>query len=264
MTAPGHPFQPVKSADRTLEILEVLAAADQRLSLGELSRDLGIPKSSLHAILRTMVNRRWVDVDASGARFSLGVRALHVGASFVDSDDVVTSAQPVLDWLSEQIREAVHLGRLDGSDIVYLAKRESVHPLRLFSAIGRRLPAHATALGKSLLAQRSNDDVERLLSWPLPALTPRTITTRGALLAELEKIRAQGFAVDNEENAQGIRCFAVALEIQSPPHDALSASVPTIRLDPERETSIVALLTEARRRMRPLRRGDTPALPASD
>ncbi|HYN94452.1 MAG TPA: IclR family transcriptional regulator [Pilimelia sp.] len=224
-------FHPVKSADRTLAVLEALARSPGRRGLNELARELGIPKSSLHAILRTMNRRGWVEADAGDVRFGLGVRALQVGAAYVAADDTVALLDGALDELAALFGETVHLGRLDGGDVVYLAKRESVHPLRLFSAIGRRLPAHATALGKALLAQRPPDDVARRLADPLPALTAHTVTDAAALAAELAAVRAQGHAVDREENTPGIVCFAVAVPLRQPARDAISLSAPVSRVD---------------------------------
>jgi DNA-binding IclR family transcriptional regulator len=238
----GEAFQPVKSAGRTLDVLEALAGSPGRRSLGGLARDLAIPKSSLHAILRTMIRRGWVEADATGTRFGLGIRALQVGAAYLETDDTAGLLAGVLDALSREFGETVHLGRLDGPHVVYLAKRESVHRLRLYSAIGRRLPAHATALGKALLAERADEAVDRLLSWPLAALTPRTITEPGALHEELAEIRRRGYAVDREENSEGILCFAVAVPLQAPATDAISLSVPAARLGPGGEDRIVAAL----------------------
>lgn len=232
----GATFQPVKSADRTLDVLEALAASPDRPTLGELARRLGIPKSSLHGVLRTLQARNWVRADETGTRFGLGLRALRVGAAYVEADDAVTLLAPVLDDLAARFGETVHLGRLDGSDIVYLAKRESVHPLRLFSAIGRRLPAHATALGKALLAAHDDDALTRLLPTPLPRLTPHTLTDPAALRADLLATRAAGYAVDREENSEGIICVAVAVPVRrlgqatgQVPIDAISISVPMSR-----------------------------------
>jgi DNA-binding IclR family transcriptional regulator len=233
-------FQPVKSAGRALDVLEALAASPGRRSLGELTRTLGIPKSSLHGILRTMVRRGWVEADETGTRFGLGLRALQVGASYVDGDDTVARLAGVLDGLAGRFGETVHLGRLTGRDVTYLAKRESVHPLRLYSAIGRRLPAHATALGKVLLAQRPDSAVDELLEWPLPALTAHTITDRAALHAELAAVRARGWAADRQENSVGIACFAVAVRSSAP--DAVSVSIPTARLTPDLEDAVVKAL----------------------
>lgn len=246
--------EPVKSAHRTLEILELLAErpAGQR-SLGELSRELNIPKSSLHGILRTMSGRGWVQPDRTGTRFGLGLRALQVGAAYLDGDDTVGLLRDVLDALAEQFGETVHLGRLDGSQVVYLAKRESVHPLRMFSAVGRRLPAHATALGKALLAGRATLEVDRLLPDPLPRLTPNTLTDRTALHSELARTRRRGYAVDREENSAGIRCLAVAVPLRTPAVDAISVSIPVARWRRDTEATVADALRRAAAEIAPAR-----------
>lgn len=252
-SADGEHFQPVKSADRTLEILERLAEPGNRPSLAELAAELGIPKSSLHAILRTMQRRRWVETDPSGLHFGLGVRAVEVGASYVDTDDLVARLDPVLDWLSEQHGETVHLGRIDGPDIVYIAKRESQHPLRLYSAIGRRLPAHATALGKAVLATHAPDEVDHRVSYPLVRLTAHTITDAADLHRDLAATRERGYAIDREENTEGIRCFAIAVPSRDgTAGDAISLSVPIFRLDDDRQQRLVETLLDAGQRIRSL------------
>jgi DNA-binding IclR family transcriptional regulator len=242
-------FVPVKSADRVLEVLEALASARERPTLAELAQRLGIPKSSLHALLQTMVAREWVAVDGPAGRYGLGLRSLQVGAAYLDADDTVGLLSGLLDDLAARFGETVHLGRLDHTEVVYLAKRESVHPLRMFSAVGRRLPAHATALGKALLAERDGADVAAMMRWPAPRLTADTICRRADVMAELEATRARGFAVDREENTEGIVCFAVTVPFVSPPVDAISVSVPTSRLTPAVERSIVTELGHVRRRL---------------
>lgn len=242
-------FQPVKSSDRTLEILEVLADAPERLGLGQLARQLSIPKSSLHGILRTMVRRGWVETDPSGTVFGLGLRSLLVGSSYVERDDIVARTQPVLDWLAADLGETAHLGRLDEADVVYLAKRDSPHPVRMHSVIGRRVPAHACALGKVLLAERSDLDVAELLPDSLPVLTPATIGDRDILLADLARIRLEGFARDDEEHVEGVRSFAVALRTRRPPIEAVSVSVPSFRLDVALERRVVAALRKVHDRL---------------
>lgn len=252
MSTNGEAFQPVKSADRTLDVIERLADSDQHRTLGELSSELSIPKSSLHAILRTMAQRGWVELDSSGTRFGLGLRALRTGTAYVDRDDMVARVQPILDWLSNELGETAHLGRLDGSDVVYLAKRESPHPIRLYSAIGRRLPAHATGLGKALLATWPESAVDRILPPELVALTPHTITDRDVLKQELERSRADGYAVDRKENSEDVRCYAVALVPRDggPSTDAVSVSIPLFRLSDELAEQTVRCLLEVNPRLR--------------
>lgn len=243
----SHPVPPpsVKSSERTLQLLEHVAAVGEAQTLASLSQDLGIPKSSLHAILRTMVNRGWLQTDADSLRFRLGVRALLVGSSYVESDDVVTRTSATLDRLADEIGETIHLGRLDGADIVYLAKRESRHPLRLFSAVGRRLPAHATALGKCILAWQ--EDPLATLPAVLPQLTEHTIVDREALLRDLEAVRARGYAVDDEENTPGIRCIAVPIRQGGLVSDAISCSVPVVRFDDTVRSKVIDAMQRSQR-----------------
>ena len=251
-----EPHAPVKSADRALEVLECLAEHGE-LSLGELRARLGFPKSSLHALLRTLLERRWVVPDATHTRFALGVRALQIGTAYVDADPVVARSQDTLDEIAARTGEAVHLGRLDGAHVVYLAKRESVHPLRLYSAVGRRLPAHATALGKVMLASLPADEVRRVVGPAPAALTPNTVTDVDMLLVDLAAVAERGWASESEENETGVSCIAVPLRLGQDTVDALSVTAPVARWDEATTGVILAALVEARdalERFSPVRR----------
>ncbi|MEU6853768.1 IclR family transcriptional regulator [Actinacidiphila alni] len=242
--ARGRKPEEVKSAARVLEVLELLGADGARLSLAEMATAMAVPKSSLHAILRTMQARRWVDLDPSGTRYSLGLKALLTGTAYLEGDDVTSLAGPVLDALAEETGEAVHLGRLDGTSVVYLAKRESRHALRMYSAVGRRLPAHATALGKAVLSQYDHAEVQRRLDWPLERLTPTTVVDPDAFLAQLAEARLRGWASDDGENSVDIRCVAVALG-SGQGQDAISCSAPKSRMDDARLEEVAQAVTEA-------------------
>jgi len=221
----------VKSADRTVELLELLSHTDEPLTLSEIHRELSYPKSSLYVLLRTLVARGWVETDRRGTGYSIGVRALLVGTAYLDRDPVIRAATRVLEQLRAEVDETVHLARLDGADVVYLASRESAHHLRLTSRVGRRLPAHVTSLGKALLAERTDDEVDELLPETLISLTPHTLTARTALFKDLAETRSRGYAAEREENTPGLGCFAVALAYRHPAIDAISCSVPLVRLD---------------------------------
>lgn len=238
--AAAQPPAGVKSADRTVELLELLARTNEPLTLSELQRELSYPKSSLFVLLRTLVARGWVETDRRGTGYSIGVRALLVGTSYLDRDPVIRAATRVLEQLRAEVNETVHLARLDGADVVYLASRESAHQLRLTSRVGRRLPAHATSLGKALLAEHSDAEVDELLPETLVAITPLTLVTRETLFADLAETRARGYAMERGENTPGLGCFAVALDSRRPAVDAISCSVPSVRLDdPEHAAQVV-------------------------
>jgi DNA-binding IclR family transcriptional regulator len=236
----------VKSAGRTVDILEVLGSLDgKQISLRELAERMDVPRSSLYALLQTLVNRGWVRTDPTGSRYAIGVRALLVGTSYIDGDPRLAIVTPHLDALAEQLGETVHFARLDGADVVYLATRESRHYLRPFSRVGRRLPAYATSLGKAMLAERPDADVEKLVPADAAKLTEHTLD-RPSLLADLAAVRDRGYAIDDEEGTIGLRCFGVALRYDSPAVDAISCSVPIARLTPDAERTIVAALAKAR------------------
>ncbi|MEV7995549.1 IclR family transcriptional regulator [Streptomyces sp. NPDC086077] len=234
----------VKSAARTVELLELLAArGDRPARLQELADELGVPRSSMYALLQTLAARGWVRSDVTGSLYGIGIRALLTGTSYLDSDPRVRAVRPYLDEASEALGETIHMGRLDGRDVAYLATRESHEYLRTISRVGRRLPAHVGALGKALLAEHPDAD---LPDGPYEALTPHTRTTRASLVADLAEVRARGYSVDREEGVLGIVGFGFALRYDDPAQDAISCSVPLARLAPGREERIVAVMREIR------------------
>ncbi|MFE3018689.1 IclR family transcriptional regulator [Streptomyces sp. NPDC059256] len=239
----------VKSAVRTVELLEFFAGQPGMHSLTDVQEAVGYPKSSLYMLLRTLVDLGWVETDATDTRYGIGVRALLVGTSYLDGDEVVAAARPTLDRLSDDTGESIHLARLDGVNVVYLATRQSQHYLRPFTRVGRRLPAHSTALGKALLATHTDEQVRAMLPEVLSAQTEHTVTDRERLIGELPTIRERGLAVDREESTLGLRCFAVAIPYRTPARDAVSCSVPVARLTAGHEHLIKEALFDARNRL---------------
>ncbi|TDD14249.1 IclR family transcriptional regulator [Nonomuraea diastatica] len=244
----GGGVRSVKSAERTIAVLEYLSSADHALSLREVTTGLCLPRASAYALLATLVNTGWIETDDAG-RYRIGLRALRAGASYVEHDDVVKRAQTVMNELNIELGETIHLARLDGAEIVYLATNISRHSLAVISRPGRRLPSWATGLGKAILAGRPWDEVDQLLPETLEPRTVHTFTDRAALRTELEEIRRRGHAIDEQESTIGLRCFAVALDFASPPNEALSCSVPVVRLDADHEEAIVTALLRARTRI---------------
>ena len=248
--SPDEPQRPpdvterkVKSAVRTVELLEYLASRQERPArIREICAALGMPRSSAHALLRTLMAQGWIRADASGTLYSIGIRALLVGTSYLDTDPYLPAIAPFLDDLRNGLDETFHLARLDGTDVVYLATRESRQYVRTANRVGRRLPAYTTALGKALLAERFGAERDEHLPAILVPLTAHTITDRAELDEVLDEVRIRGYAADTEENTVGLRCFAVALPYARPVQDAISASVPIARLTEEREREIVEAL----------------------
>lgn len=235
----------VKSAERTLDVLEELARARSPRSLGDLAGALGIPKSSLHGLLRTLERRQWVESDDTNLRFRLGLRALQLVSSHAAQDRETRVTRAVMARISEETGETVQLARLVGAEIVYVAQLPARHPVRLVSAVGERLPAHATALGKALLAARADDELIGILQPPLRPLTEKTVTGWDDLRSALRVARESGVAWDEEEASQGLVCAATVIPARGLPSHAVSVSVPTFRLSEELRRRIPALLLES-------------------
>jgi len=246
-TADRAAVREVKSAARTIDVLELLAARqNQPMGLRELSEELGAPRSSVYALIRTLVTSGWVRPDESGQRYSIGIRALLAGTTYLDTDPVLRIVQPHITDLSVRLDETIHFARLARSDVVYLATRESSQYLRPFSRVGRRLPAFTTSLGKALLAEQPAANLDAHLPDELFPLTPRTVTDRDVLFRQLEATRARGYAIDREENVIGLACFGFALRYTRPATDAISCSLPLDRLAPGREDEIVSAMEATR------------------
>ncbi|MDQ8703931.1 IclR family transcriptional regulator [Streptomyces sp. LHD-70] len=245
----GRGARGVKSAARTVALLELLASRGEEPSrLDELAAELDVPRSSMYELLRTLADCGWVRTDSTGSLYGIGIRALLTGTGYLDSDKHVRTIRPFLDEASEALGETIHLARLDGHDVVYLATRESHEYPRTLSRVGRRIPAHATALGKALLAERADAELP-LPAEPLAAYTENTLTARAALLADLERIRERGHSVEREETVPGIAGFGFALRYADPAVDAISCSVPIARLTGDHEVRIVAVMREIRARI---------------
>ena len=229
----GRP--PVKSAVRVVDILEALATKPDGLGFSELGRRLGFPKSSLHELLAALTERGYIAFDEERRTYALGIRVWELGQAYPSHRDLLREAHRVLERIVADVNETIQLATLDGTDNVYLDKVDCSHPIRLQSEVGKRLPAHATGLGKVLLAELPSENMRaRLDGQTFPAFTPRTIPDRASLLAELEIVLAQGFAVDDQEYTEGLRCVAVPIVDRGGcVTTALSASVPIMRASPE-------------------------------
>jgi IclR family transcriptional regulator, acetate operon repressor len=244
---PGDGASPVASIDRALRILTVIGGASRGLTLDELAIRLGVPKSSLHRILAALKYRRFISQPEPGGPYFLGTELLATAFRFSDALDLRALVHPYLARLSRELNETAHMAVLDGAEAVYQDKIEASHSIKLASVIGGRNPAHATGVGKALLAWTYPTD-DALRDWaagrePLLARTPSTITSVDRLAAELSAVRHRGYALDIEENEQGVRCAAVAIFLgRSVPAAAVSVTVLGTRATPERLAELGAFL----------------------
>jgi DNA-binding IclR family transcriptional regulator len=222
---------PVKSAMRALEILELLTAKAHALSFSEFQSLLGYPKASLHGLLRTMTAAHWIEFDSVTRRYVLGVRVWQGGIAYSAMVPLERRARPMMERVRSLTTETVQLAVLDHFEVLYIGKVDGKHMLRLDSSVGLRLKAHATGVGKVLLAGLPDDALVKWLEQQtLERYTSSTITDPARLIEELRIVRRRGHAIDEEERTLGACCVAVGI------HDdrgnciaAMSVSAPAVR-----------------------------------
>ena len=229
----------VQSIERAFDLLEMLADAGEPVGLSELATVSGLPLPTVHRLMRTLVTRGYVRQETS-RRYTLGSRLIRLGET--SSRMLGTSLRPFLAQLVRETGETANLAMLDGDEVVYIAQVPSPHSMRMFTEPGRRVQPHCTAVGKALLAQLPPGGARALLERAgMPAYTPATITDPDLLLAHLEVIRKQGYAVDEGEQEVGVRCFAVAVP-DAPGSLAISTSGPQARMTDDAAARIVPAL----------------------
>lgn len=228
----------VKSADRALAILDLVGQRGS-LKFAELITLLGLPRSSAHGLVQTLLARGWLEQRTGGRELSLGLRVWELGQHYAGHHDLLSAARPVMDALAVEVGETVQMARLDGLENVYIAISESPQPMRLASSVGQRLSSHATGLGKALLSQLDPDEVRRRLEGArLEPFTAYTISDPEQLMSAIERVRIEGYAEDNEEYQLGCRCVAVPLRLPNlttatPMVTALSVTAPLFRCGPD-------------------------------
>src|SRR3954452_17561593 len=202
-----QPLEGTKSLDRALTVLLEIAERGARgMTLSECAVVLGYSKATTHRILQTLTRREFLRVDEERGTFTLGVTNLRLGIEFLESIDLRHEALPTLRALAESTGETAHLGRLSGSDVVYIEKVESSHAVRMYSRVGATKPAYSTGVGKAVLAFLDEAELERHLPAGLEQRAANTITDPEALREELRRTRDRGYSIDDVENEDGIRC----------------------------------------------------------
>lgn len=242
---------PATAVERALSILEAAAHRPSGLTNSEISRKLGIPKSSASYILRTLEKRGYLRRETETGRYRLGLRILSLGGDVQANLDIADVALPFMRSLVERIHMTVHLAALDQGEAVYIEKVEGPGFFKVNTWIGRRMFLHSTSVGKCLLAWLPKHDVETIVKQQgLKKRTPKTITTMTKLLAELEHVKHSGHAVDDEENSLGARCLGAPIfDSLGNVTAALGASGTLTQMDEENMPRIIEALKETARRI---------------
>jgi DNA-binding IclR family transcriptional regulator len=242
----------VRALDRAIRILDMLAEG-KTLKLNQISQQLGMSTSTTYRILETLTDHQYVAHNERKRGYSLGIRCLELASEYYANNDIRQIALPELVFLRDETRETVHMGILDHMWVVYLEKLQGLHAVGIMSSrIGSRSPAYCTAIGKALIAYK---DVEAVRSYyqqaGLKVFTPNTLKTVEELLAELERVREQGFALDLEEHEPDVLCIGAPIfNGQGNVCAAISISGPANRLGKLKEDrKLIDCTLEAARRI---------------
>lgn len=219
-----------QTVSKALKLLEALAVHTQPQGVTDLANELGLVKSNVHRLLKVLEEHHFVRQDRIGDGYECTLKLWELGSLVADRIDVRQIASPFMVSLAEQTLETVHLSVLDGSDVLYINKIDSAHPVRAYTRIGGRAPAYCVATGKALLAFESPDTVDQM-GRALTTYTDSTITDISALKKELACVRRLGYAINHGEWRETVTGLAAPIfTARSRPIAALGISGPIDRL----------------------------------
>lgn len=227
----------VPAVARAADVLDLFLADAETLSMPEIGTALNLPRATVHDLVSTLVERDLLaPVPGQPHRYRLGLRVFQLGNAYADRLDLAREGAQVAADVAARCEETVHVAVLDGTEVVYVAKVDSTHSVRMVSAVSKRLPAHCTAVGKMLLSALPQAEFARRYptDTPLVAMTGNSITSATDLAAQMADIRRRGLAFDDCESNVSVACVAAGVRDQTGGMvAAMSISVPTVRWSPE-------------------------------
>jgi DNA-binding IclR family transcriptional regulator len=236
-----------KTLVKGLEVLEALALGGAPRGVSDLAREMGLTRSNTHRTLRTLVGAGYVRQDEGTGHYGCTTKLARLAASALGRVDLKAAAGPAMERLAAATRETVHLSVLDGLEVCYLHKIDSPEPVRAYSEVGGRAPAHCVATGKALLAFQ---DPAYLGRFPerLAAQAPGSLRTRARLRAALEEVRAHGYAINRGEWRKSVHGLAAPIfDAGGHAVAAIGISGPVERLRPARVRGFVPDVVAAAR-----------------
>lgn len=236
----------VKALERGLVLLQILSK-EGSASLADLVLRTRLPTSTTHRLLTTLQLFGFVEFQEDIQKWSIGIEAFRTGSAYLVRTNLAESARKAMRHLMEETGETANLGICDDGDVVFISQVETHNPIRAFFRPGTRGYMHASGIGKALLANMSVQDLNKIIaSKGLAEFTPKSLTSPEALIADLEKIRARGWSVDDEERFTGMRCVAAPIfnsygEVVA----GISVSGPTVRFSDETVQAFAAKVRQA-------------------
>jgi DNA-binding IclR family transcriptional regulator len=236
----------LESAGRVLRLLELFGPGERDLSLAQISERLALPKSSVHRLLATMMERDFIEQDAATKRYRLGLRVFEIGSVAIHERGLHGAAHPIVEQLAIRTNETCHLAVLSGAEAVYVYKIDGASSIIMSSRVGGRAPCYCTSIGKVLIAWSGDAIFKRVVQTGFRSFTASTIRSARELGEELAKVRRKGYALDVEEFERGLRCIAAPVWDQSGRVvAALGLAGPASRLTSDRLRGLAAPVMKA-------------------
>lgn len=238
---------------RGLDILELFVESGDELRIPDITQRLGLPRATTHELVSALAERGYLQpVPQSAGRYTLGVNAFRLGAAYERELDLVSIGNELAAKIAAQCGETVQLVVRDGTFVIYIARADSIHPIRLVSHVGSRMPAHCTAGGKVMLASLSDSELNSLFpdDEALSPMTPNSIDSRERLHAEIATIRARGWAEETSESNTDAACVAAPVYNRSNECvAAISISVPMLRWSESQKSRCTQLVRDGAKSM---------------
>jgi IclR family acetate operon transcriptional repressor len=240
----------VRAVERALDVLLCFTRQTPELSMTQIAEQVGIHKSTVHRLLATLENKRFVQRNPDTGMYRLGIRLLQMAYLTLEQNDLRRVAAPFMRSLGEQYQENIHLAVLDDTDVVFMYIIESPQRVKLAAAIGQRLPAFATASGKALLAFMPEKMVRSIIDRGMPQFTPYTHISPNTFLEDIESIKEQGFAISEHEYEEEINAVAAPIfDLDGQPIASVAVAGPAYRLTRERMVEIGPLVVTTARQI---------------
>lgn len=237
----------VQAVNNAIDILGLLGDIEGELSMSEIGAKLSLTRSNVNKLLATLEEFGYVEYNRYTGNFRLGVKTFQISQAYINKLNLIEISVQILTMVKQKLNESVYISVLRDGNVVYLNMVETDHAVRVLPRIGNVGPAYATATGKAQLAYKSNEEIERLFKEGLTKVTDNTIDNVDELEEELEKVKKQGFAVDDEEYELGVRCVGAPIfDFMNNVIAGISVSAPLERLGDERiEKEVIPVIVDA-------------------
>jgi DNA-binding IclR family transcriptional regulator len=225
----------IQSVDHALDVMEAFHGEEDELGITELSRRLKLHKNNIFRILATLENRGYIEQNRVTDNYRLGLETLELGQTYIRHTGLLRVARPITEGLGKKVNENVYIGILKENYAFYLDVVESVHTVRVLSRVGCRVPTYCSAMGKAQLAFETPETIAEILGKKeLKKFTPNTISDRDKVVEHLALVKELGYAVDDEEWDEGVRCVAAPIyDYTRKVVGAVSISAPSVRMPME-------------------------------